>query len=407
MNQGKNKIVIIAIVLFCFCSTAFSQKNTSSLPNVFLMDAKQLQDVKRSVAAGDKRYEAAIERIENGAKKTLKEGPFTVTSKEQAPPSGDKRDYMSQAPYFWADPKSANGLPYIRRDGERNPEIKKYPDHDILDKLENSVETLSLAYYLKGDEAYATKAVQLLRAFFLDPATKMNPNLEYAQAIPGINSGRGIGLIETRGLTRVVDAIGLLDGSKALTDADRQGLKDWFGKFLTWMEDSKNGRDESASKNNHGSSYDVQTASYALFVGKKDLARQIVETAKTKRIALQIESDGRQLLELARTKAWSYSIMNLDELTQLATIGDSVGVDLWNFQTSDGRSIRRALEYLYPFSVGGKWKYQQLGEFQPQELFPLMRRAAVKYHDDKFKAMLSKIPSADASGKENLVLAKY
>ena len=394
-------------MILCGLSMVFAQKNTSAPPTVFLMDAQRLQEVKQSVVAGDKRYDAAVAKIEADAKKALSEGPFTVTSKTQAPPSGDKHDYMSQAPYFWADPKSPNGLPYIRRDGERNPEINKYPDHKILDELENSVETLSLAYYLKGDETYATKAVQLLRAFFLDPATKMNPNLEYAQAIPGVNTGRGIGLIETRGLTRVVDAIGLLNGSKALTDADKQGLKDWFGKFLAWMQESKNGRDESASKNNHGSSYDVQTASYALFIGKRDLAKQIIETAKAKRIALQIEPDGRQPLELERTRAWSYSIMNLDELMQLATLGDVVGVDLWNYKTTDGRSIRRALEYLYPFAIGEKWTYQQLGEWQPQDLFPLMRRAAVKYRDDKFKAMLSKIPTADASGKENLVLAKY
>jgi hypothetical protein len=407
MNQGKNRIIIGAVLVLGGCLTIFAQRNAPPPPTVFLMDAQRLQEVKRSVVTGDKTYDAAVAKIEADAKKALSEGPFTVTSKTQAPPSGDKRDYMSQAPYFWADPKSPNGLPYIRRDGERNPEINKYPDHKTVDELENAVESLGLAYYLKGDETYATKAVQLLRAFFLDPATKMNPNLEYAQAIPGINTGRGIGLIETRGLTRIVDAIGLLEGSKALADTDKQGLKDWFGKFLTWMQESKNGRDESASKNNHGTYYDVQTASFGLFLGKKDLARQIVETAKTKRIALQIEPDGRQPLELARTRAWSYSTGNLDGLMQLATLGEAVGVDLWNYQTSDGRSIRRALEYLYPFAIGEKWKYQQLGEWQPQALFPLMRRAAVKYRDDKFKAMLSKIPNADASGKENLVLTKY
>jgi len=407
MNKGKFQNIFAVLALLTAVSITPAQKDPTALPNVFLIDARQLRDVKQDIATGDKRSDAAVAKIEADAKKALSEGPFTVTSKTATPPSGDKHDYMSQAPYFWPDPKSPNGLPYIRRDGERNPEINKYPDHGTLDKLENAVETLSLAYYLKGDETHAAKAVSLLRAFFLDPATKMNPNLQYAQAIPGVNTGRGIGLIETRGLTRVIDAIGLLEGSKALTDADKQGLRDWFSKFLTWMQESKNGKDESAAKNNHGSSYDVQTATYALFIGKKDLAKQIIETAKTKRIALQIEPDGRQPLELERTKAWSYSIMNLDELMQLATLGDVVGVDLWNYQTSDGRSIRRALEYLYPFAVGEKWKYQQLGEWKPQELYPLMRRAAVKYRDDKFKAMLSNIPNADASGKENLILAKY
>jgi hypothetical protein len=313
------------------------------------------------------------------------------------PPSGDKHDYMSQAPYFWPDPKSPNGLPYIRRDGERNPEIDKITDHRVMDQMAGAVETLALAYHFKRDEAYAQKAMQLLRAFFLDPQTRMNPNLQFGQGIPGINTGRGIGLIETRGLTRVVEAIAFLKASKAWTSADQEGITAWFEKFLQWMLESKNGRDEAAAKNNHGTFYDVQVVSFALFLGKKDLAKSVLETAKTKRIAVQIEPDGRQPLELARTKAWSYSVGNLDGLMQLARLGELLGVDLWNYQTRDGRGIRKALDFLAPFATGqSQWTYQQLGDWPPQMLFPLVRRAAAHYKDPAFKTLLAKVPKVDS-----------
>jgi len=384
--------------------TAAAQAPRSAAPRVFLLDARQLQATKQRIQSGDKTLDPAIGKLERDAQKALASGPFSVVTKDATPPSGDRHDYMSQAPYFWPDPKSANGLPYIRRDGERNPEINKITDHRSLDQIESSVETLALAYYFKGDEAYAAKAAQLLRAFFLDTATRMNPNLQYAQFIPGVNTGRGIGLIETRGLTQIVDAIGLLAGAKALTEADRRGLEDWYAKFLQWMLESKNGRDEAAAKNNHGTYYDLQVTSYALFLGKTDLARSILETARTKRIALQIEPDGRQLLELARTRAWSYSVGNLDGLMLLARLGESVGVDLWDYRTTDGRSIRKALDFLIPFAVAGKkWSYQQLGEWPPQMLFPLMRRAAVKYNDPQFQALLAKVPSVDAADRSNLI----
>jgi hypothetical protein len=399
--------LIMVIGAHHFVPHSVAKNNPPQEPQlqVFLLDAQQLQRSRRAVREGDARVDAAWTKLKSDAQKTLGAGPFTVLEKGATPPSGDKHDYLSQAPYFWPDPGKPNGLPYIRRDGERNPEINKITDHKTIDDLENAVETLALAYYLSGDEAYATKAIQLLRTFFLAPATRMNPNLEYAQFIPGVNTGRGIGLIETRGFTRIVDAVGLLAGSKALTKDDERGLKDWFGKFLQWMLDSKNGREESAAKNNHGTYYDVQVTSFALFVGRTDLAKQTLEQAKQKRIAAQIEPDGRQPLELARTKAWSYSNGNLDGLMLLATLGQRVGIDLWNFQTRDGRGIRKALDFLTPVAVGKqKWAYQEIeGGVKPESLFPLMRRAAQVYQDQPYQTLVSSVPEVNSSDRRRLL----
>ncbi|HTG88235.1 MAG TPA: alginate lyase family protein, partial [Pyrinomonadaceae bacterium] len=372
----------VLCTLFMVMSLALVAQPQNSLPRVFLLDAKQLAGERQRTRAGDPSSNPALTQLEADARRALTAGPFTVTSKEVTPPSGDKRDYMSQAPYFWPDPNRPTGLPYIRRDGERNPEIDKIDNHRVKDQMEAAVETLALAYYFTGNETYAARAGELLRVFFLNPSTRMNPNLEFAQGIPGINTGRGIGLIETRGLTRVVDAIGLLHGSKSWTSEDQRGLVAWFGEFLRWMLESKHGRDEAAAKNNHGTYYDVQVVSFALFVGDTKLAKQVVLEARTKRIALQIEPDGSQPLELERTRAWSYSVGNLDGLMQLARLGENVDVDLWQYKTRDGRSIRKALLFLVPFALRQqKWTYQQLGEWQPQILLPLMQRAAKHYPD--------------------------
>jgi hypothetical protein len=180
-------------------------------------------------------------------------------------------------------------------------------------------------------------------------------------------------------------------------------MENWFGKFLQWMLESNNGRDESAAKNNHGTYYDVQTVSFALFLGKRDLARDVLLAARSKRIALQIEPDGRQPLELARTRAWGYSCGNLDGLMLLARLGENLGVDLWNYETRDGRGIRKALGFLVPFAFGQNWTYQQLGEWPPQQLFPLIRRGASKYADDEIRSAFDKLPPVDASDRNRLL----
>jgi hypothetical protein len=407
--------IIQVLFSLCIVSSSFVEANSitlargkkSAAPRVFLIDARQIAETKRRIHSGDSIFAAALAKLETDARRAMQQKPGSVVTKPVPAPSGDKHDYMSQAPYFWPDPNKPDGLPYVRRDGERNPEINKITDHLALDQMEDAVRTLALVYYFKADEKYAAKAAELLRAWFLDPRTRMNPNLEYAQFVPGVNTGRGIGLIETRGLVDVVDATGLLAGSKSWTAADQKGLESWFGKFLQWMQESKNGREESAAKNNHGTYYDVQTISFALFVGKYDLAKQLAETAKEKRIALQVEPDGRQPLELERTKAWSYSNMNLEGLMQLARLAESVDVDLWSYKTKDGRSIRAALDYLYPYAIEGRpWPYQQIEGFNAKSFFPLIRRAAVHYQDQKFAADESKIPEPDPKDRERLLSGK-
>ena len=376
-------------------------------PRVFLLNAQVLQERKARIfdpKVPPAVLKPALAKLESEAKKALKTEIVSLVTKQATPPSGDKHDYMSQAPYFWRNPNTPDGFPYIRRDGERNPEIKQFPDHDLLDKMVVTVEQLSLAYYFTNKEEYAARATEILRLWFLDTKTKMNPNLQFAQAIPGQNTGRGIGIIESRGLTRVVDSVGLLAGAKSWTKAEQAGLEAWFSQYLNWLLESKNGRDESAAKNNHGTLYDVQAVSFALFIGKTDFAKQTLENVTKKRVAQQIEADGRQPLELERTKSWNYSTMNLEGFVALAELGENVGLDLWNFQTQDGRGIRPAIEFLYPFlSPANKWKYEQIEGWEPERLFPLMRRAARKYRDEKFHKMMMTVPPLEASDKTNLL----
>ena len=367
--------------------------NTSSVsPRVFLLDANHLAATRPKVLAGDQLFAAALAALERDAKQSLQAGPFSVMNKTNIPPSSDRHDYLSIAPYFWPNPDTTNGLPYVRRDGERNP-ANRTSDRRHLSGLVDNVETLALAWYFTGNETYATKATQLLRTWFLDPTTRMNPNFQFAQAVPGVNTGRGIGLIESVGLTEVVDAVGLLAGAQAWTDTDQRGTERWFTEFLHWMLESKHGRDEAAAKNNHGTWYDVQVASFALFTGRRELATNVLQAAREKRVARQVESDGRQPLELERTRAWSYSVMNLRGMMSLATLGEQVGVELWRYESKDGRSLRKAVDYLAPFALREKkWPHQELGGWSPEGFAVLARTAGLKFGDRRYVELAGKFP---------------
>jgi hypothetical protein len=184
-------------------------------------------------------------------------------------------------------------------------------------------------------------------------------------------------------------------------------MVDWFHRYLDWLLTSKHGRDEARTRNNHGTWYDVQVASFALFVGKDDVAREVLRKAAGRRIAAHIEPDGRQPHELARTKSWSYSTMNLRGLFALAALAERVDVDLWGYESPDGRSLRKALDYLVPFAVAEKqWPHKQIRKLRPASLAPLLRRAAIAWREPRYEALLARLPGVREDDRMNLLTPK-
>jgi hypothetical protein len=335
--------------------------------------------------------EAAPAPLRADADRALTLKPTSVMDKTITPPSGDKHDYMSQAPYWWPDPQKPDGKPYIRKDGQRNPEINRLPDHDNLGQLTSAVATLGLAYRLHNMPAYAEHAARLTRTWFLDPATRMNPHLKFGQGIPGINEGRGIGIIETRGLPDLLDGIVLISSSGAWTKTDEAGLQAWMRDYVAWLTTSTYGQEESTNGNNHETWYDMQVASLALYTGQRDLARRTLEGSRA-RIDRQFEPDGRQPRELERTRSFDYSEFNLTAFFNLAVLGDRLGVDLWNYRSADGRSLRRGLDFLVPYAAGEKkWDFDQITPFSGGTISNILRRGAVGWNEPKYRALAEKL----------------
>lgn len=364
--------------------------NTNEPPEVFLMNRQWLALARTEISNGNHELSTALASLVNEAEAALDDGPFTVTNKTRLPPSGDKHDYMSVGPYWWPNPETKDGLPYIRRDGQTNPEREAdTSDSKSMGQMVRATDTLALAYYFTGHERYAARATLLLRTWFLDKDTRMNPHLRYAQAIPGRVSGRGIGIIDTVSLTKVVDAAGLLESSAAWTQEDHAALKKWFAAYIEWLRNSQHGVDERNASNNHGTWYDVQVACFALFVGDRALATETLQSACKDRISQQIRPDGKQPHELARTKSFDYTIYNLTAMFKLARLSEHVNVDLWHFRGRDGASIQAALNYIAPYADReNKWPHEQIGELRPAKLLPLLRQGFLIYSNPVYLELI-------------------
>jgi len=284
----------------------------------------------------------------------MKQKPVTVTASSSPRSAGGKHDFFSEADYWWPDPKNPDG-PYISRDGLTNPD--NFLEHrKAMIRLSKIIGALASAYKLTGDEKFVKQAVIHLNAWFNNPETLMNPNLLFAQAVKGKFTGRNFGIIDTIHLMEVAQGIIVMQKANAFDQKTAAGVKNWFAQYIKWLNTSKPGLEEKLVKNNHATCWAMQVASFAKLCDDKVMLDSLRIRYKTVLLPNQMGSDGGFPLELARTKPYGYSIFNLDAMTMLCQILSVPGDNLWEFETADGKSIKKGIAYLYPFIADkNKW----------------------------------------------------
>lgn len=284
----------------------------------------------------------------------MKQSPITVTAESSPRSAGGKHDFFSEADYFWPNPFNPDG-PYINRDGETNP--NNFLAHrKAMIRFSTIIGALASAYHLTHDEKYVKQAVVHLKAWFVNPETIMNPNLSFAQAVKGSSTGRSWGIIDTIHFMEVAQGIMVMEKAKSFDVQSLTTIKKWFADYMLWLNTSKNGVAEKTSQNNHSACWVMQVASFAKLCNDQPMLDSLRLRYKTVLLPKQMATDGSFPLELARTKAYGYSIFNLDAFTMICQILSTQKDDLWKFETTDGKSIQKGINYLYPFVADkSKW----------------------------------------------------
>jgi hypothetical protein len=326
----------------------------------YTYDPAELALAKQKLAAHDPLYLPSYDALLKEANAALTHRRYSVVDKTLSPASGDKHDFFSFGPYWWPDPAKTDGLPYIRKDGVHNPASSTDgTDSTRMGKFSHDVTVLALAWYFTGEQKYALKAGELSRAWFLAPETRMNPNLDYGQAIPGRVNGRGIGIISSRSLIDVMDSLALLQPTEALSDAENAGVRAWYRDYLNWLLNSRNGFEESNAHNNHGTFYSAQVVAYALYTGQQEIAKRELDITKIRRIAGQIDREGKLVAELERTRPSGYVNFALEAFGYLGRYGELTGQKVWE-HGEDAHSIAQGYRFVARYVNGEKWPYPEI-----------------------------------------------
>lgn len=377
---------LLALIALFFCLRA------AAMSPAFL-DQTMMAVVRDRLASGQAaaQTQQAWQVLKRQADKDLAQPLMSVTEKGLLPPGGSRHDYLSLSAYWWPDPQHPDDR-WIRRDGEINPASKNNQSDGVrLAAFTSRVQVLTLAWYFSGEPKYADKAIALLRHWFLDPASKMNPTLNFAQGVPGVAAGRSSGILDGRYFaTRVVDSLILLRAASGWRKEDEQGMQSWMQEYLTWLENSKAGKREARAANNHGNWYSVQLAGIAWYLQKTPIITQQVRATRA-RMQQQISADGSQPLELARTRSFHYSYFNLQALVALAVLAERSGAgDLWRSDANDPSGTKKvgiltALDFMAQWTDSTRpWPYQSRDRIC-ERLIPLLSQADNSLHEPRYQ----------------------
>ncbi len=390
----KKMILPLSLLVPCLAFNATASNDIKFIS----YDAEQLAVNKQQL----NEHKASYDSLINAANSALKRKIDPVVNKTLLPASGDKHDYYSFGPYWWPNPETKDGLPYIRKDGEYNMDTKtEATDKQRMITFAKDVKNLGLAYYFTDKKEYADKAKEQLIAWFVNPETRMNPNLKYAQAIPGIVDGRGIGLIDSRLLIGVMDSVELV--KPELADDEYNAIVKWYKDFTDWMLTSDNGFEEDNWHNNHGTWFDAQVVAFSIFTDQPEQAKQRLRITQMRRIGSQFNIEGKQHSELERTKPWHYSNFNLEAYNLLGHYGELVGVDVWNYEV-DKHALKNGYTFIAKSIVNpDTWTYNPDEKKKMETAYINMLTAEDVYGEDVFKEAVSKLKQENEKLIEHLL----
>ena len=372
----RNYVVFCSIIILEACSSILSSEdnkvaksvkvNTEANNHVDLVyyNSKHVKLVRDLIKAKDSFFVANFKKLMKEATIALNFVADPVTNKKEVPPSNDMHDYLSYAPYKWPDTLKKDGLPWVTRDGVINPVFySSDTDFNRTATFFEVIEVLSWAYYFSEDIRFAEKAIALIKTWYLNSETKVNPNINFGQRVPGAADGRKAGVQEWCNQSSVVTALQIFEVEGLLATDVKIGMQLWFEEYLTWLTTNPMAIEAGFTRQNHANHYNYQVVGLMMFLGKNDAAKKAVEEAKQNRIADQISPNGKQPRELGRTRSVHYASLNLWSMTELALMGQKLGIDLWNYETTDYRSLKKAFSYLTPFVSGDKkWQYKEITE---------------------------------------------
>lgn len=381
----KKTYIVLCFLFFIFNFSAIAQKQLVQYDRIQLLKLKTALKLKKAPKETEKQYKKLLKK----ADELLEVDNPTVINKVLLPPSKNKSDYLSISRYWWPDETKADGLPWIRKDGETNPDTQTDAvDRKRLGRMSGYVETLSLAYFFSGDEKYAKKGISIVSTWFIDKDTRMNPHLQFAQSVPGNPKSRRSGILDGRDIpVKVLDGITLLSKSKNWTVQYAKKFDRWLFDYEIWLTISPTGIKGAGQENNHGSWYNYQVAAIAYYRGNMDLLKKAVDRTKAL-FDIQQNANGGQTHELERTRSYFYSCFNLDAITRTAIVADRAGMPFWNYSSIDnGKGISKAIDFLIPAANGGEWTHKTNKKgLELAYLTPVLKRIFGKINNPEYEA---------------------